>query len=1154
MRTNVRRLLICGVCLTGLASAAAHAAEPRLEWSFKTEGKIYASPIIADLDGDGRPEVVVCASRDRRVLCLDGDGELLWGFRIEDGDPDGLHATPSVADYDGDGLKEVFFASHAGTLGCLDCQGLLIWRTFLADKVDYSGPVLADINNDGRLEVVTGSDSGTVYCIDDCGAIIWRYKGEGAVRGLPAVARDHKTDVTRVFAVFGEGAEVCLSGKGELIWSHTEPTQRGERRSGPAIGDVDNDGAFEVITATDRFDVIVRDAWTGAEEWRWAGNAACDQTNSFALGVLDKWNRLDIICADGTGQGGTGHVHRLRDGEALWSVDVGGAVVQGPSIADVDGDGEPEILVCSRSKRIVCLSAADGAEEWSFPSDTEVLTTPAIGDIDGDGKVEIVFTSKDHFVYCLTVDGTYNPRHMIWPMLNHDPQLSGNAWGAPFAPPALATRTQVPAVMIREFEPVRAGNNRFFVDVVNNFYRPRHLEATVAVWPPNHRLVNRIVTRRFEPLEKQVIEIEFPALFEGPYAVGASLCDVNPGTTLFEEEQSAELDLDADLDMEVRRMLLGGPELMGFLRPGPAQWRIERAYAHVTERHDAALSHMRDVIRGAEASIEERRASVDAVRTVLAQMNRILARAHALKLTPSPSAEFGVVACPTLKKVFKDEAFLTPYVAGRPEIKPAAISLCRNEREGVQIVVVPILKDLKNLRVSIAGDLVKDGAAIPADNVEIHRVGYVTIGPPEYAYIVEKQGEYPDILFPNAAIDVAAAQDAQPFFVTVKADDGTPPGDYAGAIRVEADGCPPISIAFNVHVWDFAIPPKPKMPVSIWMSEASIKSFYKYEDRTPREVRERFYQFHLDHRVSPIKDFPIGGGAMVEDFEYLMGHGQNVFFVPLPGRLEEEERPAFAQRLSDTRALLQEKGWDDKALFYSLDEVAVVQRHMIPHMVAVNDWVKGVLPEWPRLETSAPEQALFGAVDIWCPTIDSFDPRVLKHRMGQGDRLWFYTVWGRPGIMIEFPATDYRLMFWTCAKYNAEGFLYWGSTHWGLNCEGDERWPAKPWITYNRQPGHNGCGYLIYPGPDGTPIASIRFALVRDGIEDFEYITLLRDLIETVGDKVSQELKYQAMADAHVPAEIMVDHKKYTEDPEMILAVRARIAGLIEEFGKLAKE
>ncbi len=1138
-------------CVLALSFAArVGAVEPRLKWTFETQGKIYASPVIADLDNDGKSEVLVAASRDKRLICIGCDGEVKWDYRVDDGEGDGIQATPSAIDYDGDGLKEVFFATKGGVVGCVDAHGGLIWRVFTNDAIDYSGPVVADVDLDRRIEVVIGSESGTVYCFDDCGMEKWRYVGDGPVRGIPAVAWDPATKTTGIFVTFGGGAETCLSGSGKLLWNFSEPGIRKERRSGPAIGLFDDDFQLDVVSVTEDFQVIARDAFSGKELWRWAGKTTADQTNSIALADFDHRNRLDIVCADGTGQGGAGHVHRLRNGQELWSADVKGGVVQGPSIGDVDGDGRLEILVCSRSKRLICLDE-NGQEKWSYPSSTEVLTTPALGDIDGDGKVEIVFSSKDRCVYCLTVDGAYDPALMPWPMISHDCQLSGNIQGYPFTPPAMSAPAPVPDLFLgREVKPIHMGDNLIPALITNNWFRPRHLEVKLAVTLPGGERVTRTMSKRFEPLQSIDMALEFPALYEGTYALVYSLLDVGQGTVVSRTERSDPLDKEADIDPDAKKIVLTKDYMFGDMPEGAAKTRVAEAENKAIDAWNASLEQLKATIGRAEATIQERRAAYKTALDVLAALKHVAARGHALHVTPVPASEFAVIAESPLKKIFKDEPALPPFIAGTPVPRVASLSLCGNEYEGVQIVIVPALKDLKNLRVSLAGDLVQTGGSgkIPAQDVAINVVGYVPVGPPEYNWYVEKQGEYPDVLLPNAPVDVPIDQDAQPFLVTVKAQEQTPAGDYTANLRVEADECPAIEVPLNVHVWNFHIPAKPRFKVSMWMNENSIKAFYKYPDRTPFDVRKRFYQMHLDHRVSPIQTFPLGGGDMMEDFDYLMANGQNCLFVHVPSYVPESDRPALAEKLVATRDLLKSKGWSDATLFYSMDEVAVMQRHLIPQMLDMNAWVKTVIPEWPRLETSAPEQDLFGAVDIWCPTIDNFDPEILRDRMSQGDRLWFYTVWGRPGVMIEFPGADPRVMFWECFKYGAEGFLYWGTTHWDLNSVGDERWPAKPWITYNRQPGHNGCGYLIYPGPDGTPLSSIRFEAVRDGIEDLEYLALLKNLYETRKDQVPPEVAQRAYAELLVPTEVVQDNKTFVAELDSIPKARARIAELLEKF------
>jgi hypothetical protein len=47
--------------------------------------------------------------------------------------------------------------------------------------------------------------------------------------------------------------------------------------------------------------------------------------------------------------------------------------------------------------------------------------------------------------------------------------------------------------------------------------------------------------------------------------------------------------------------------------------------------------------------------------------------------------------------------------------------------------------------------------------------------------------------------------------------------------------------------------------------------------------------------------------------------------------------------------------------------------------------------------------------------------------------------------MIEWPALDDRVLLWQNWKYDVTGFLYWGTTVFRDNCEGDTRCPNVPW-------------------------------------------------------------------------------------------------------------
>ena len=130
------------------------------------------------------------------------------------------------------------------------------------------------------------------------------------------------------------------------------------------------------------------------------------------------------------------------------------------------------------------------------------------------------------------------------------------------------------------------------------------------------------------------------------------------------------------------------------------------------------------------------------------------------------------------------------------------------------------------------------------------------------------------------------------------------------------------------------------------------------------------------------------------------------------------------------------------------------------------------------------------------PNYDAFlaDPR---------NRLWMYTscetegcagdpstdpYWvGWPGYPIDEPASEARAMGWLSFLYRTAGELYY-ATDVKLSTAWTDQFAF----------GGNGDGTLFYPGTpamvggtDPIPIESMRLKLIRDGYEDFEYLTYL---------------------------------------------------------------
>ncbi|MFW6437444.1 MAG: DUF4091 domain-containing protein, partial [Armatimonadota bacterium] len=141
-------------------------------------------------------------------------------------------------------------------------------------------------------------------------------------------------------------------------------------------------------------------------------------------------------------------------------------------------------------------------------------------------------------------------------------------------------------------------------------------------------------------------------------------------------------------------------------------------------------------------------------------------------------------------------------------------------------------------------------------------------------------------------------------------------------------------------------------------------------------------------------------------------------------------------------------------------------------------------PEWGDL---------YGAVDIWCPLWGLWDEPTANERLDLGERLWSYTALcqgpeATPWWQIDSDPLAFRAPFWASWSLDITGFLYWSSVYWGAYDGMDGIW-NKPHFRDRFW----GEGMLLYPGqPAGIegPVTSIRLKLVREAMEDYEYMVL----------------------------------------------------------------
>ncbi|OQZ02353.1 MAG: hypothetical protein B6D35_01240, partial [Candidatus Brocadia sp. UTAMX2] len=210
------------------------------------------SPVaVGDIDLDGKQEIVACDASGYQLIVFEHDGMFKWRSpRLEVV----FWGAPSIADLDGDGIPEIVIGRQV-----LNNDGSLRWSGSGGSGDNYPlGPLslVADINLDGSPDVVAGN---TVYNAD--GSIQMSFSLRD---GFNAVA-NFDDDAFPEIVLVTYGRVYLLGHDGTIKWGPVN-IPYGGYGGPPTIADFDNDGEVEIgVAGASRYVVIETD---GSIKWQ----------------------------------------------------------------------------------------------------------------------------------------------------------------------------------------------------------------------------------------------------------------------------------------------------------------------------------------------------------------------------------------------------------------------------------------------------------------------------------------------------------------------------------------------------------------------------------------------------------------------------------------------------------------------------------------------------------------------------------------------------------------------------------------------------------------------------------------------------------------------------------------------------------------------
>ncbi len=572
----------------------------------------------------------------------------------------------------------------------------------------------------------------------------------------------------------------------------------------------------------------------------------------------------------------------------------------------------------------------------------------------------------------------------------------------------------------------------------------------------------------------------------------------------------------------------------------------------------------------------------------------IIAATTTYVASPAEPTNVQVWAVPNVQKVRPDDKVEKSNLVWSAETKTISVAGAKNEHVPFQVVITTAPpatrydKAASGFWVEVS-DLVSTAGRIPKDRIRLYFepviLCYGKSGP------VGATGFWPDALPPlSDPFDMAA-----PFrrfvknravWIDVLAPKESAGGTYTGTIAVTQNGEPVDQLKLLLKLYNFALPDETHLLTFINVSGNWFAPHYDVKPGSPelRALTKKYYEFLYTNRMEPWfnellqPEFEESADATiaVKFDDAMYDHFMNklktkrVILGVGPAKLIKDPRfPEFSEGfngrvksyLGQIADYFKKHGWLDRLIINSpIDEPNSAQQFADTRKWAqlVHDAAPGVPflvtkspvsehPEWGTLRGHANNFSIHGNA-----LNESAVKKAIPEEQAKGGEITWYIscdqIYPQPNYFIDAPAMDSVMVPWITWRYGMNGILYWAANYW--------RQTSNPWenpVTFLSgffcSNGYtlNGEGSLLYPGNhtrrytgqqnvDG-PVSSIRFELLREGIEDYEYLWLLKSL----GDK-----KFAVEA----ATGLVVDVSSFSRNVEELFATREKVGRRIEELSR----